>query len=94
MPCKALHQNEINRIPSGINSTFCYTLRMAEKPPVTPKKTQLGLDDYMKVKEKRAKEKLKLRFPLLVKILIAVPIVYCVVIIIYFLLKIRFLAEH
>ena len=67
---------------------------MAEKSS-TPKKTkQLSLEEYAKIKEKVAKSKLKLTFPWIIKACFIVPFVYCVFLVIYYLVHLRFLAEH
>ena len=65
---------------------------MADKPNV--KKSPVGLEEYLKIKEKRAKSKLNLYFPLLLKIILAVPCVTLTFLIIYFLVYLRFLPEH
>ena len=66
---------------------------MAEKTPAV-KKTQISLEDYLKIQEKQAKSKLKLHFPLMVKIIVGVPIGYLIFLIVYFLIYLRFVAEH
>lgn len=66
---------------------------MADKPPGAPK-SQVGLEEYLKTREKRAKNKMKLRFPMWVVFLTAIPAAYLVFLIIYFLVRLRFLAEH
>jgi hypothetical protein len=65
---------------------------MPEKPE--EKKSQISIDDYLKLKEKRAKSKLKLHFPMALKVIFAVPAVYFLFLMFYFLLHLRFLAEH
>ena len=66
---------------------------MAKAQPNAPKK-QLSLDQYMKVKEKRAKDKLKLHLPLPIKLIFCIPVVYFIFTIVYFLMSIRHLPEH
>jgi len=66
---------------------------MAEKNQ-NPKAKQLTLEQYAKIKEKLAKSKLKLTFPWIVKICFIVPLAYCVFLILYWLLQVRFMAEH
>ena len=58
------------------------------------KAKQLSLEEYSKVKEKRAKSRLQLQFPLIIKICFIVPVAYCAFLIIYYLLYLRFIAEH
>jgi len=66
---------------------------MAEKND--PKKaTQLSLDEYNKIKEKRALSRLKLHFPLPVKFFLILPIGYFLFLVVYYLIHIRFAAEH
>ena len=48
-----------------------------------PKKAQISLAQYMKEKDKLTKSKLKLRFPLMVKIAISVPGVILAAILLY-----------
>ena len=69
------------------------SLGMAQTPP-NPKKSQISLEEYVKLKEKRAKSKLKLHFPWLVKFVIGIPIAYLVFMVAYFLISLRFKAEH
>ncbi len=60
-----------------------------------PKKApQMSLDDYLKVKDKRAKKQLQLNFPLFIKLAAIIPITYGLFLISYYLLHIRFLPEH
>ena len=70
----------------------CYDLTMADKLPA--KKNQLTLEEYLKLKDKRAKSKLKLHFPWLVRFVIAIPAAYLVFLIVYFMISLRFIAEH
>ena len=65
---------------------------MADK--AVPKKIQISLEDYLKVKEKQAKSKLKLHFPMLVKVIVGIPAGYLIFLIVYFLIYLRFVAEH
>jgi hypothetical protein len=65
---------------------------MAEKQP--KKKSQLSLDEYNKIKEKRAQSKLKLHFPWPVKLFILLPVGYIAFLIVYYLLHLRFATEH
>ena len=65
---------------------------MADKP-ATPK-PQLGIEEYLKSKEKRAKSKLQLHIPPVVKWVVAVPAAYAVFLILYFIFHLRFLPEH
>jgi hypothetical protein len=67
---------------------------MKNNTPVSKKAKQLTLEEYSKIKEKLAKSKLKLTFPWIIKACFIVPLVYCAFLIIYFLAKLRFLAEH
>lgn len=66
---------------------------MAETQQNSPKK-RLSIDQYLKVKEKRANDKLKLHLPNFVKVIVIIPTVYLVFLIIYFLMHIRQLPEH
>jgi hypothetical protein len=67
---------------------------MAQKSSSSQKTKQLSLEEYAKVKEELIKSKLKLTFPWLIKISFIIPLAYCVFLIIYYLAKLRFLAEH
>ena len=67
---------------------------MAPRPSTAPKKKQLSLEEYAKIKEKLAKSKLKLTFPWIIKICFLLPLGYCVFLIIYYLAQLRFVAEH
>ncbi len=67
---------------------------MAQKPSNAPKTKQLTLEEYAKIKGKLTKSKLKLTFPWIVKVCFFVPLGYCVFLIIYYLVQLRFLAEH
>jgi len=60
----------------------------------TNKTKQLSLAEYAKIKDKVVKSKLKLTFPLIIKIALALPIAYCLFLIIYFFSQLRFVAEH
>ena len=66
---------------------------MADKPSGAPK-TQIDLVAYAKSKEKRAKDRMKLRFPKWVILITAVPAAYLVFMVVYFLVHLRFVAEH
>ena len=67
---------------------------MAQNPSTQPKKKQLSLEEYAKIKEKLAKSKLKLTFPWIIKICFIVPLVYVVFLVFYYVAHLRFLAEH
>lgn len=67
---------------------------MADKNSPSKKTRQLSLEEYSKIKEKLAKSKLKLTFPWIIKICFIIPLVYCVFLIIYYIVHLRFLAEH
>lgn len=58
------------------------------------KEPQLSLEEYNKVKEQRAKSKLKLHFPWGVKFFLIFPAVYVLFLIVYYLMYIRFATEH
>ena len=66
---------------------------MADKNPKPPK-AQLSIEEYMHSKAVRSKNKLKLHFPLAIKILLVFPALYILFLIIYFLMHLRFLSEH
>jgi hypothetical protein len=70
----------------------CYNFTMADKNK--PKTTQLGLDEYNKIKEKRAKDRLKLQFPLFIKLFVFLPIAYLVFLMAFYLIYIRFATDH
>jgi hypothetical protein len=67
---------------------------MAQNSPGSSKNKQLSIEEYDKIKEKLTKSKLKLNFPWKIKILFAIPLAYCLFLIIYYLLHLRYLAEH
>lgn len=67
---------------------------MADKKPTNQKGKQLSLEEYGKIKEKLAKSRLKLHFPLIIKICFFIPLTYVVFLIFYYLFYLRFLAEH
>jgi hypothetical protein len=67
---------------------------MAEKTPTSKKAKQLTLEEYAKIKDKVAKSKLKLSFPWIIKVCFIIPVLYCVFLIIYYLIQLRFIAEH
>jgi hypothetical protein len=58
------------------------------------KNSQVDIHEYLKTKEQRAKRKMKLHYPLFVKILAAVPVAYVLFLIIYFIVRLRFVPEH
>jgi hypothetical protein len=58
------------------------------------KTTQLTMQEYLKIKAQVNKSKLKLKFPLALKIIMAIPLVYVLFLIIYYLVHVRMLAEH
>jgi len=60
----------------------------------SPKNKQLSLEEYAKIKEKLTKSKLKLTFPWKIKILFLIPLFYGMFLIAYYILHLRFLAEH
>jgi hypothetical protein len=62
--------------------------------PSSNKGKQLSLEEYAKIKEKLAKSKLKLSFPWIIKICFIVPLVYVLFLVLYYLIHIRFVAEH
>ncbi len=66
---------------------------MADKKPIK-KAPQISLEEYNKIKEKKAKDKLKLSFPWPVRFFIILPIGYFIFLVTYYLLHIRFTAEH
>ena len=73
----------------------CYTIKtMADKAPTSQKAKQLTLEEYAKIKGKLTKSKLKLNFPWIIKVCFIIPLLYCVFLIIYYLVQLRFLAEH
>ena len=65
---------------------------MADKPAA--QKPQVGIEEYLKSKEKRAKSKLQLHIPLALKWVIAVPAAFVLLLILYFIFHLRFLPEH
>jgi hypothetical protein len=67
---------------------------MADSTDKNKKIKQLSLEEYAKVKEQRAKSRLKLQFPLIVKVCIIIPALYCTFMLVYYLMHLRFLAEH
>lgn len=58
------------------------------------KAPQMSLEEYNKIKEKRAASKLKLHFPLPVKLFLLLPIAYFIFLLCYYLLHVRFVATH
>ena len=67
---------------------------MAQKFSSSSKTKKLSLEEYAKIKDKLTKSKLKLAFPWKIKILFVIPLVYCLFLIYYYLVHLRFLAEH
>ena len=67
---------------------------MPDKATGSKKNKQLSMVEYAKIKEKLAKSKLKLTFPWIIKVCFIVPLLYCVFLVIYYLVQLRFLAEH
>ncbi len=67
---------------------------MAQESSSPPKKKQLTLEEYAKIKEKLAKAKLKLTLPWGIKICFICVLLYFVFLVIYYLAHLRFLAEH
>ncbi len=67
---------------------------MATPSAPNKKGKQLSLEEYAKIKEKIAKSRLKLQFPLIVKICFFVPLAYCLFLIFYFLFYLRFVAQR
>ena len=61
---------------------------------VNKKARQLSLEEYGKIKEKRAKNRLKLQFPMVVKFFISFPIAYLGFLILFFLFFVRFATKH
>ena len=67
---------------------------MAENPNNIKKAKQFSIAEYTKIKEKLASSKLKLSFPLVVKICFIIPFLYCLLLVVYYLVHLRFIAEH
>lgn len=59
-----------------------------------PKAKQLTLEEYAKVKEKIAKSRLQLQFPWIIKICFIIPVAYCLFLVFYYVLYLRFIAER
>ena len=55
---------------------------------------QLSIEEYNKIKGKLAKSKLKLSFPWIIKLCFILPVAYWLFLVIYYLCRLRFLAEH
>jgi hypothetical protein len=70
------------------------TSYMAEKTATPKKNKQLSLEEYAKIKEKLAKSKLKVNFPWIIKLIFIVPALYLVFLVIYYLVYLRFIAQH
>ena len=66
---------------------------MAEKEK-NKRPPQMSLEEYNKIKEKKAQSKLKLHFPWPVKFFLIFPATYLIFLLAYFLFHIRFTAEH
>ncbi len=64
---------------------------MAIKP--TPAKAKFNIAEYNKTKNVREKNRLKLFYPTLVKVLIAIPVIYFLFLILYFLTTAKNLPE-
>jgi hypothetical protein len=58
------------------------------------KAAQYNLEQYNKIKEKRVKDRLKLQWPFLIKLFMALPLGYFAFLITYYLVYIRFTPEH
>ena len=67
---------------------------MADAKPNIKKAKQLSLAEYAKIKQKLAKSKLKLHFPLFIKACFIIPLVYAVFLVVYYLIQLRFIAER
>ena len=67
---------------------------MAQNSSKSQKAKQLSIEEYSKIKEKLAKSKLKLTFPWIIKACFFIPLFYCVFLVIYYLVQLRFIAEH
>ena len=67
---------------------------MADKPAASGKDKQIPLAEYLKIREKNAKNKLKLHYSPTVLMIIAVPAGYFIFLIVYFLVYLRFVAQR
>jgi hypothetical protein len=67
---------------------------MAEQPSAVKKSKQLSLEEYAKIKEKIAKSKLKLTFPMIIKVCFFIPLAYCLFLVIYYVVQLRFMSGH
>jgi hypothetical protein len=67
---------------------------MAKNSSSLKKVKQLSIDEYNKIKAKLAKSKLKLSFPWIIKLCFILPLAYCTFLVIYYLVQLRFIAEH
>jgi hypothetical protein len=67
---------------------------MANTPNKKPILKKLSIEEYSKLKEKIAKSKLSLQFPLMIKLGIALPLAYLLFMVIYYIVHIMHLAEH
>ena len=73
------------------DSASCYTKFMADKPVTV--KPKFNIADYNKGKDLREKKRSKLVFPTLIKVLVALPVIYFVFLIVYFLTTAKNLPE-
>lgn len=71
-----------------------YCLTMADKQPENKKGKQLSLAEYAAIKEKLAKSRLKLNFPIIIKFCCILPIGYLIFLVAYYLFYLRFVAER
>ncbi len=67
---------------------------MADQTPDARKAKQLTLEEYAKIKEKVAKSKLKLTFPWIIKFCFFFPMAYGLFLVIFYIVHLRFVAEH
>ncbi len=67
---------------------------MAAKKEPGAKKPKVSIAQYLKSKDARAKQKLKLHFPWAVRILLGLPLLILVFLLLYFVFKVRFLSEY
>jgi len=64
---------------------------MSNKPAAS--KPKFNIAEYNKGKELREKNRLKLFFPTMVKVLVAIPVIYFIFLIVYFLTTAKNLPE-
>ncbi len=62
---------------------------MAGTSPTSKKAKQLSLEEYAKIKEKLAKSKLKLSFPMIIKVCFFIPLAYGLVLVIFYLVQLH-----